>query len=105
MDSYPPPGYRWGFDLQLEPEKLSWFKLLLDPAQDPFCDDLLVKSSALIPRNKKPVDLVVDFLQAIKKHTLEELENKLGKPFMSITQIEYILTVPAVSNPNIVGRK
>lgn len=99
MDTYPSPGYKWGFDVQNEPERLSWFKLLLDPSLDPNCDDLLAKSAALIPRNKRPVDLVTDYLTAIKKHTLEVLENKLGKAVMNNISIEYVLTVPAVGRP------
>lgn len=83
--------------MEHETDKLIWIKLLLDPSQDSFSDDLLATTRALLPEGKKPVDVVTDFLSALKKHTVYVLEGHFGKVYMEITPIEYFLTVPAVS--------
>lgn len=93
---YPEPGYKWGCEVSMEVEKLVWIKLLLDPSQDSFSDELLAKTKALIPPGKEPVDLVIDFLRGLKAHTRNVLESHFGRDFMAITPIEYFLTVPAV---------
>lgn len=82
--------------MENETDKLIWIKLLLDPSQDSFSDDLLATTRALLPKDKKPVDVVTDYLTALKKHTVEVLEGHFGKVFMGITPVEYFLTVPAV---------
>lgn len=83
----------------MEPEKLRWFKLLLDPKHEHFPQTLLEASKAGMPPDKKPVDLVTDFLSALKNHITATLEEKYGKAFMKGTKIEYFLTVPAVGSP------
>lgn len=93
---YPAPGYKWGFEVENETDKLIWIKLLLDPSQDSFSDDLLATTRALLPKDKKPVDVVTDYLSALKKHTVDVLEGHFGKVYMGITPVEYFLTVPAV---------
>lgn len=81
----------------MEPEKLIWIKLLLDPSQESFPAGLLVTSMALMPLDKKPVDAVTDYLSALKEHIVGVFESRYGKAFMKSTKIEYFLTVPAVS--------
>lgn len=78
-------------------EKLVWIKLLLDPSQDSFSDELLAQTKALIPPGKEPVDLMIDYLRGLKTYTRTVLEGHFGKDFLEITPIEYFLTVPAVS--------
>ncbi|RPB13452.1 actin-like ATPase domain-containing protein [Morchella conica CCBAS932] len=93
---YYPDGYKWGCEVSLEVEKLVWIKLLLDPSQDSFSDELLAKTKALIPPGKEPVHLVIDFLTKLKAHIEDVLEGHFGKALLAITPIEYFLTVPAV---------
>lgn len=95
-DKYPAPGYKWGFEVENEIDKLIWIKLLLDPSQDSFSDDLLATTRSLLPKGKKPVDVVTDYLSALKKHIVDVLEGHFGKVYMGITPVEYFLTVPAV---------
>ncbi|KAL0636260.1 hypothetical protein Q9L58_004717 [Maublancomyces gigas] len=94
--NYRDPGYRWGFEVEQEPEKLIWIKLLLEPTQESFPNALLAASAALIPKDKEPVDLVTDYLSALKKHIESVFEGHYGKAFMQSTKIEYFLTVPAI---------
>lgn len=82
----------------MEPEKLVWIKLLLDPSQNHFPKGLLESSKALMPAGKKPVDSITDYLSALKQHIGTVLEGHYGKAFMAGTKIEYFLTVPAVSS-------
>ncbi|KAI5853264.1 hypothetical protein DFP73DRAFT_603959 [Morchella snyderi] len=91
-----PSGYKWGYEVADEIEKLVWIKLLLDPSQDSFSDELLAQTKALMPPGKEPVDLMVDYLGGLKTYTRTVLEGHFGKDFLEITPIEYFLTVPAV---------
>ncbi|KAI5837893.1 hypothetical protein DFP73DRAFT_285211 [Morchella snyderi] len=93
---YRHPGYRWGFQVEMEPERLRWFKLLLDPKHEHFPKALLEASKAGMPPDKMPVDLVTDYLSALKNHITTSFEEKYGKAFMKGTKIEYFLTVPAI---------
>lgn len=80
-------------------------KLLLDPSQEgnsTLADPLgLVEILAALPQNKKPVDAVADYLRALKTHALEELSRNRGEEFWKVIDLEYHLTIPAVS-PNLV---
>lgn len=51
-----------------------------------------------IPPGKTVVNVVADYLRAVKDHTLQTISKKhLGEKFWETTPIEYHLTVPAVS--------
>lgn len=120
-DSKDSKKYRWGFQVGPEsPTPISWFKLLLNenytdnigsarpdtrsnPAdQDSEITELdhLQAMIKTIPQGKKPVDLVADYLKALRMHTQvaiqqaypESFAEQLGKD----TPIRYCLTVPAV---------
>ena len=96
---YLPDGtFKWGNDAS---GGLQFMKLLLDPSQEKnssLADPLgLVEVLAALPPNKKPVDAVADYLRAIKAHALEELSKNRGQEFWKIIDLEYHLTIPAVS--------
>jgi len=104
---YLPDGtFKWGF--QTSPESirkdgklLQYMKLLLDPSQEignPLVDPLgLQQVRSFLPPNKKPVDVVADYLRAIKTHALDVLSNSFGTKFWKVIDIEYHVTIPAVS--------
>lgn len=103
---YLPNGtFRWGF--QATPESVrktgtyvQYIKLLLDPSQETnntLADPLgLTEMRARLPHNKQPVDVVADYLHAIKTHALEVLMKSFGDKFWKVIPIEYHLTIPAV---------
>lgn len=76
-------------------------KLLLDPSQEKnssLADPLgLVEVLAALPPNKKPVDAVTDYLKAIKAHAFEEIIKHRGPDVWRARDLEYHLTIPAVS--------
>lgn len=87
---------KWGYAIKLGEKRLSWLILLLDPPEYLGTDSAINRSKKLIPSSKTPVDVVSDFLSCLKKHTLEILQQHYGKSFINATQIDYIVTVPAV---------
>lgn len=62
----------------------------------------LTEVFAALPQNKTVVDVVADYLQAIKTHFLEELSRNRGSEFWRIIDLEYSL-IPAVSTNLVVS--
>lgn len=90
-----PIAQRRGFEVPpADPQKISWIKILLDPSQ-PRPTFVNAKRTTL-PRGKKPVDIVADYLTALRAYTVQTLERRLGREVMGRTKVEYVLTVPAV---------
>lgn len=90
---------KWGFGIPDREPRLAWFKLLLDPTKYSLTNvtnSPLAKTKQLIPRGKKPVDVVADYLTELYKHTIAHLEKTLGKELVEVSPLEFILTVPAV---------
>lgn len=42
------------------------------------------------------MDAISDYLTQLYKHTMETLTRRYGESFMSMTKVEFVLTVPAV---------
>ncbi|KAH0613556.1 uncharacterized protein H6S33_005442 [Morchella sextelata] len=88
-------GFKWGFEVPpTDPQKLSWIKILLDPSQPR--PTFVNPKRTTLPRGKKPVDVVTDYLTALRQYTEQTLERRLGRDLISRSQVEYVLTVPAV---------
>ena len=105
---YLPDGsFKWGEDADLVGGRLQFMKLLLDPSQEENCmiaDPLgLMTVRATLPEKKKPVDAVADYLRSIKTHVLNELVANRGTGFEKVINVEYHLTVPAVSSNMVVS--
>lgn len=84
-----------GFEVPpADPQKISWIKILLDPSQPR--PTFVNPKRTTLPRGKKPVDIVTDYLTALRAYTVQTLERRLGREVMSRTNVEYVLTVPAV---------
>lgn len=108
---YLPNGeFKWGYQVNSDAIRntgkvLQYMKLLLDPSQeainrtrgvilaDPLGLDLI---KASLPDNKQPVDVVADYLRAIKSHALEVLSKNFGEGFWKVIPVEFHLTIPAV---------
>lgn len=91
--------HKWGFEIKPSVARLKWFKLLLDPTKYASnTSPTIVRTKALIPSSKRPVNVVADYLSCLKKHTTKALERAYGKAFVEVTPVDYCLTVPAVSN-------
>lgn len=92
---------KWGFEIKRNQERISWFKLLLEPTLYAATHSMPIRKRSVRPtpqlETKRPVDLVADYLSCLRKHTLECLKRKYGRAFLEATPIDYILTVPAVS--------
>ncbi|KAG0136910.1 hypothetical protein HOY82DRAFT_549029 [Tuber indicum] len=88
-------GFKWGFEVPpTDPQKLSWIKILLDPSQPR--PNFVNPKKTTLPRGKKIVDIVTDYLGALKSYTVQTLERRLGKEIVQRSKVEYVLTVPAV---------
>ncbi|KAF8470613.1 hypothetical protein BDZ91DRAFT_846944 [Kalaharituber pfeilii] len=94
---------KWGFLAAAESqhqgrEPLRDLRLLLYLPQETrsLADPLSLKQiRAALPPNKKPVDVVSDYLKAIKQHTLQILSNNFGTEFWKVIPVKYYLTIPA----------
>ncbi|PWW76339.1 actin-like ATPase domain-containing protein [Tuber magnatum] len=97
--AYTSSGVKWGFGIPSKEPRLAWFKLLLDPTKYSHASTAnspLARTQLLIPRGKKPVDVVADYLSELYKHTIDHLEKSLGKEVVEVSPLDFILTVPAV---------
>ncbi|KAI5787710.1 hypothetical protein DFH27DRAFT_486901 [Peziza echinospora] len=96
-------GYKWGFEVPpLSPNRLSWIKILLDPSQPR--PKFVNPKRTVLPYGKKAVDIVTDYLTALRNYTMVTLERRLGREFLYgdgdgkviKRRIDFVLTVPAV---------
>ncbi|KAF2460238.1 hypothetical protein BDY21DRAFT_280700 [Lineolata rhizophorae] len=99
--SPPPPqkkqGIRWGFQFKPEESRLRCIKLFLDRNQKlPHFVSPLDTAAQLRRYDKTVADAVSDYLTMVYGHTMDTLTRRYGETFMSMTKVEFVLTVPAV---------
>src|SRR5690606_23703280 len=94
---------KWGFEVSHnDANRLSWIKILLDPSQPR--PDFVKPKATRLPFKKKPIDIVTDYLTALKNYTMLTLERRFGKEWLHGDEmegtvprrVEFVLTVPAV---------
>ncbi|KAF3095664.1 hypothetical protein TWF569_003538 [Orbilia oligospora] len=98
--AYPTTGgqFSWGYDIQPTLSILKWFKLFLEYPDEEIaglCD---------LPSGKTIEDVVADFLSAVYQHAIAQLHVQRGKAVMDITQVDFVLTIPAVWNEQACAR-
>lgn len=92
-----PQNIRWGFQFRPEEPRLRCIKLFLDRNQKlPHFVSPLETAAQLRRCDKTVMDAISDYLTQLYKHTMETLTRRYGESFMSMTKVEFVLTVPAV---------
>ncbi|KAI0011688.1 actin-like ATPase domain-containing protein [Xylariaceae sp. FL0662B] len=92
-----PPNVKWGFQFKPEESRLRCIKLFLDRSQKlPFYVSPQETATQLKKFNKNVVDAVSDYLTEIYKHTMDTLTRRYGESFMASTNVDFVLTCPAV---------
>ncbi|KAF3931474.1 hypothetical protein ABW19_dt0204232 [Dactylella cylindrospora] len=84
--------FSWGYDIQANLTILKWFKLFLEYTDDE------IKTMCDLPPGKTILDITSDFLGALYRHAMEQLYLQRGRAVMEITQVDFVLTIPAVWN-------
>ena len=88
---------RWGFQFKPEEPRLRCVKLFLDRNQKlPHFVSPLETAAQLRKCDRTVMDAVSDYLTKIYEHTMETLTRRYGESFMSTTDVDFVLTVPAV---------
>lgn len=88
---------RWGFQFKPEEPRLRCIKLFLDRNQKlPHFVSPLETASQLRKCDRTVMDAVSDYLKKVYEHTMETLTRRYGESFMSMTKVDFVLTVPAV---------
>ncbi|KAK5175088.1 uncharacterized protein LTR77_000225 [Saxophila tyrrhenica] len=88
---------RWGFQFKPEEPRLRCVKLFLDRNQKlPHFVSPLETAAQLRKCDRTVMDAVSDYLTKIYEHTMETLTRRYGESFMSTTEVDFVLTVPAV---------
>ncbi|KAI2468258.1 actin-like ATPase domain-containing protein [Annulohypoxylon bovei var. microspora] len=91
------PNIKWGFQFKPEESRLRCIKLFLDRSQKlPFYVSPQETATQLKKYNKTVVDAVSDYLTEIYKHTMDTLTRRYGESFMASTNVDFVLTCPAV---------
>ena len=73
-----------------------WFKLLLSEEAGQKGGPKVKEVKELLKTlNKKPVDIVADYLKKLWRHSLKEIELKLTKQALDNMQLRVVITVPA----------
>jgi molecular chaperone DnaK (HSP70) len=92
-----PRQIRWGFQFKPEEPRLRCVKLFLDRNQKlPHFVSPLETAAQLRKCERTVMDAVSDYLTKIYEHTMETLTRRYGESFMSTTDVDFVLTVPAV---------
>lgn len=93
----------WGYEVEAGSNSYAWTKLLLDAgSQEAKYDDPKLRSSTdqgmlRLPRGKKAVQVVGDYLKKVHDHLIEAINEKCGgSDILDVTPIEYWITVPAI---------
>ncbi|ORY11639.1 Hsp70 family protein-like protein [Clohesyomyces aquaticus] len=88
---------KWGFQFKPEETRLRCIKLFLDRNQKlPHFVSPLETAAQLRKYEKTVMEAVTDYLSMLYKHTMETLTRRYGETFMSMTKVQFVLTVPAV---------
>ncbi|XDG03264.1 hypothetical protein ABKA04_002879 [Annulohypoxylon sp. FPYF3050] len=91
------PNAKWGFQFKPEESRLRCIKLFLDRSQKlPFYVSPQETATQLKKYNKTVIDAVSDYLTEIYKHTMDTLTRRYGESFMASTNVDFVLTCPAV---------
>lgn len=92
-----PRRVKWGFQFKPEESRLRCIKLFLDRNQKlPHFVSPLETAAQLRKCDRTVMDAVSDYLTKIYEHTIETLTRRYGESFMSTTNVDFVLTVPAV---------
>lgn len=92
-----PRAIKWGFQFKPEESRLRCIKLFLDRNQKlPHFVSPLDTAAQLRKYERTVMDAVSDYLTQIYKHTMDTLTRRYGETFMSMTKVQFVLTVPAV---------
>ncbi|RPB01606.1 actin-like ATPase domain-containing protein [Choiromyces venosus 120613-1] len=82
--------FSWGYDIPRSVRRLKWFKLLLESNDDH------VQSGVPLPPGMTAMDVTRDYLSALYQHAISTLWRQNGHAVMSMTRVDFVLTVPAV---------
>lgn len=93
----------WGYEVEAGSKSYSWTKLLLDAGSevakydDPNLRTSMDEGMLQLPKGKKAVQVVGDYLSKVHDHLIEAITEKCGgSDILEVTPIEYWLTVPAI---------
>jgi hypothetical protein len=95
--SYSLEGTQWGSLIPPNVPRHMWTKLQLDCTQTGEAAKVLDEQQTF-PQvlNKKPVDIVADFLRHVKDHFIKTLDEEYHREVWSTLPITLVVTVPAV---------
>jgi len=87
----------WGYEVDTDKDHIQFVKLLLDPSQDlPEYVSRSELEARLRRVHKTAVQAAADYLINLKEHVLQQLKYRFGERLFAASQIEFIVTVPAV---------
>ena len=97
VDALSQTNIKWGFQFKPEETRLRCIKLFLDRSHKlPHFVSPLETAAQLRKYEKTVMEAVSDYLNQLYKHTMETLTRRYGETFMSMTKVQFVLTVPAV---------
>ncbi|KAI9774152.1 MAG: hypothetical protein M1840_005245 [Geoglossum simile] len=89
--------FRWGFEVQDDPDRVCFPKLFLDPEQLRTAQQLARVASTA--ENHSPEELargVVRYLSSLRQHAVAHMEQTWGRERVEQTPQEFVLSVPAI---------
>lgn len=91
----------WGYEIPVDADPVRWFKLLLLKEEDLDADlrasEIILRGRRMLRENgKTAVDLIADYLRAIWKHTLENINKSRGESVVDALTFHVVITVPAI---------
>ncbi|KAI9865467.1 MAG: hypothetical protein M1813_002357 [Trichoglossum hirsutum] len=98
FDSTDPSGFKWGFQVEDDPDRVAFAKLYLDSAQIKSAEALARFSARAerLPPNRTITDGITRYLKALRECARDSMVLTWGEEFVDNTPIEHILTVPAI---------
>ncbi|KJZ69823.1 hypothetical protein HIM_10776 [Hirsutella minnesotensis 3608] len=89
----------WGYEVSTKAEAFRWIKLLLEPEyKHANVTQQVLQSNKLLKKlNKRPEDVVSDYLRQIWEYTKEDIRKHVGdNSWESTLKVHIVLTVPAM---------
>lgn len=80
----------WGYGIKPGKEKLANLQSLL------WCPSAANSIQTLILNTKEPIDVIVDYLSCLRKHTIDVMTGMFGVAFLKATPVDWVFTAPEV---------
>jgi hypothetical protein len=91
----------WGYEVPVDGDPIRWFKLLLlkdeDLAEEFRSSEFILRGRKMLKENNKTAtELIADYLHALCRYTLEQINKSRGESVVDALRFHIVITIPAI---------